>query len=404
MKVLVLHNRYQQRGGEDLAVESEDRLLTSMGHAVVRYHRSNTDIEQFTLFEKALLPASTLWSRKSFREARSTVRQEKPNVAHFHNTLPLISPSAYSACKDAGIPLVQTLHNYRLLCPAATFFRAAQPCELCLGKTVPWPGILHACYRDSRVSTGVVAAMLTMHRALGTWADLLDVYIALSEFAKNKFIEGGLPAGKIVVKPNFVHPDPGADRDPSDYALFVGRLSPEKGVGTLLAAWKQMGNSIPLLVLGDGPLRTELEAQVKTLGLSSVRFEGRVDRTAVFAAMKRARFLVVPSQCYENFPTTIVEAFACGLPTIAAGLGAIREIVADGHTGLHFDPGSSLDLAGKVDWAVVHPREMEAMGQAGRADYVGKYTAERNYLMLMDIYERAIELRLGRGSSRRTDP
>jgi glycosyltransferase involved in cell wall biosynthesis len=246
--------------------------------------------------------------------------------------------------------------------------------------------------------------MLTIHRALGTWADSVDAYIALSEFAKNKFIEGGLPASKIVVKPNFVEPDPGADRNPSDYALFVGRLSAEKGVGTLLAAWKQTRTRIPLLILGDGPLRAELEAQVKTLGLSRVEFRGYVDRTRVFAAMKRARFLVVPSQCYENFPTTIMEAFACGVPIIVAGLGAIPEIVTDQHTGLHFDPRSSLDLAGKVDWALAHPREMEALGQAGRAEYLAKYTADRNYGMLMNIYERAVESHFGSGSNRRTDP
>jgi glycosyltransferase involved in cell wall biosynthesis len=404
MKVLVLHSRYQQRGGEDLAVESEERLLTTKGHAVVCYHRNNQEIQRFTLLEKAFLPGTTVWSRKSMKEVRHTARQEKPNVAHFHNTFPLISPSAYAACRGAGIPVVQTLHNYRLLCPDANFFREGKPCEDCLGKITPWPGVFHGCYRRSRVSSGVAAAMLTIHRALGTWADSVDTYIALSEFAKSKFIEGGLPASKIVVKPNFVEPDPGADRNPSDYALFVGRLSAEKGVGTLLAAWKQTRTRIPLLILGDGPLRAELEAQVKILGLSRVEFRGYVDRTRVFAAMKRARFLVVPSQCYENFPTTIMEAFACGVPIIVAGLGAIPEIVADQHTGLHFDPRSSLDLAGKVDWALAHPREMEALGQAGRAEYLAKYTADRNYGMLMNIYERAVESHFGSGSNRRTDP
>jgi glycosyltransferase involved in cell wall biosynthesis len=389
----MLHDRYQYPGGEDRAVESEARLLTAAGHSVVRYDRNSADIQGFTILQKALLPTTALWSRKSLREVRRAVVQQQPHVAHFHNTFPLISPAAYSACRDAGIPVVQTLHNYRLLCPTATFLREGKPCERCLGKAVPWPGVLHACYRNSRAATGAVAAMLTVHRALGTWTEMVDIYIALSEFARDKFIEGGLPAAKIAVKPNFVDPDPGTDPDRSDYALFVGRLSHEKGLGTLLAAWQQIGDRMPLIVLGDGPLRCEFEAQSKNLGLSRVRFLGFVDRETTLATMKRARFLVVPSQCYENFPTTIVEAFACGIPVITASLGAMREVVADQNTGLHFYPGNSEDLAGKVDWAWRHPREMDAMGQAGRAEYLARYTGDRNFRTLMDIYERAIESR-----------
>jgi glycosyltransferase involved in cell wall biosynthesis len=404
MKVLILHSHYQWSGGEDSAVDSEEQLLTTAGHSVARYDRNNEDIQRFTIPQHALLPATTLWSRKSLTEVRQVLLQDRPNVAHFHNTFPLISPAAYSACRNAGIPVVQTLHNYRLLCPTATFFREGKPCELCLGRKVPWPGVLHACYRDSRAATGVVAAMLMVHRALGTWTEMVDVYIALSEFSRSKFIEGGLPAAKIVVKPNFVDPDPGTAREPTDYALFVGRLSREKGLGILLAAWKQIGDRIPLLVLGDGPLRGEFEAQVNSLGLSQVRFGGGVDRETVLAAMRRARFLVVPSECYENFPTIIVEAFACGIPIIAANLGATREMVVDQQTGLQFLPGSPEDLAAKVDWAWAHPSEMEALGQAGRAEYVAKYTGDRNLRMLTDIYARAMESRGTGVCTRQTKP
>jgi glycosyltransferase involved in cell wall biosynthesis len=403
MKVLMLHSHYQQSGGEDLAVESEEQLLSVAGHSVARYHRNNAEIEGLTVPQRALLPATTLWSRKSLREVQNVLLRDKPNVAHFHNIFPLISPAAYSACRRVGTAVVQTLHNYRLLCPTATFFREGKPCERCLGRKVPWPGVLHGCYRDSRTATGVVASMLTVHRALGTWEKMVDVYIALSEFARNKFIEGGLPAAKIAVKPNFIDPDPGIAREPSDYALFVGRLSREKGLGTLLAAWKKIGDRIPLLVLGDGPLRGEFEAQVKSLGLSRVRFGGFVDRESVLAAMRCARFLVVPSECYENFPTTIVEAFACGIPIIAASIGAIREMVVDQHTGVHFLPGSPEHLAAKLDWAWAHPLEMEALGQAGRAEYVEKYTGGRNLRMLIDIYQRAIESREAGVSIGRTE-
>jgi glycosyltransferase involved in cell wall biosynthesis len=393
MKVLALHNQYAEPGGEDLAVASEEQLLVSEGHTVLPYCRNNAEIERFTFVQKVFLPGTTIWSNKSFAVVRQFVRDHHPDVAHFHNTFPLISPAAYSACRSAGVPVVQTLHNYRLLCPAATFLRDGKPCECCMQKRFAWPGVRYACYRGSRTATGTVAAMLAVHRFLGTWTERVDLYIALSDFARGKFIAGGLPAAKIAVKPNFVHPDPGADRDVSDYALFVGRLSQEKGLRTLLAAWKQVGNKIPLLVAGDGPLRPELEALVQQLGLLGVRFLGHLDRQAVFAAMKRARFLVVPSECYENFPMTVVEAYACGTPTIAAGIGALKEIVADQRTGIHFAPGNVEDLACKAEWAWTHPREMEAIGQAGRAEFVAKYTADRNYRMLMDIYKRAIESR-----------
>jgi glycosyltransferase involved in cell wall biosynthesis len=392
MKVLVLHSPYTERGGEDLAVESEKQLLAAEGHTVLPYHRANRVIEDFTIVQKAVLPVTTIWSYKSFAEVRHFALQHQPDVAHFHNTFPLISPAAYSACRAVGIPVVQTLHNYRLLCPAATFFRDGKPCECCLGKEIPWPSMRYSCYRGSRAASGTVAAMVAIHRVLGTWAKRVDLYIALSEFARRKFVAGGLPARKIVVKPNFVHPDPGADRDVSDYALFVGRLSPEKGVGTLLAAWQQLQSKIPLLLVGDGPLRQDLETLVERLALAGVRFTGQLDRQAVFAAMKSARFLVVPSECYENLPMTVLEAFACGTPTIAPGFGAFQEIVADQSTGMYFAPGDAEDLVRKVEWAWTHPREMEKMGQAGRAEYLAKYTADRNYLMLMDIYRRATEL------------
>jgi glycosyltransferase involved in cell wall biosynthesis len=395
MKVFLVHNRYQHPGGEDQVVESEARLLKNAGHQVVRYDRDNREIQNYSMLQKLCLPATTIWSRQSLRDAQRILRDESPDIAHFHNTFPLISPAAYAACKEAGVPVVQTLHNYRLLCPAATFLRRGAPCELCLRKNVPWPGVVHSCYRESHAETGVVATMLAVHHAIGTWAKDIDLYIALSEFAKRKFIEGGILPSKIVVKPNFVDPDPGTDRNPQDTALFVGRLSSEKGVGTLLAAWKLIGDSYSLLVLGDGPLRSDLESGVKAWGLSNIRFGGLVAREAVWAAMKRARFLIVPSECYENFPTVIIDAFACGLPVIAARTGALQEMIEDQQTGRLFSTASPEDLAAKVQWAWTHPCEMETMGRAGRAEYLAKYTAGQNIRILTEIFDRVLQSQRG---------
>jgi glycosyltransferase involved in cell wall biosynthesis len=285
--------------------------------------------------------------------------------------------------------VVQTLHNYRLLCPAAIFFRDANVCEECFDHSL-WRGVLHGCYRDSRAETSAVALMLTVHRWLGTWSKMVDCFIALTEFSCKKFTEAGLPAEKIAVKPNFAHPDPGAREGRGEYALFAGRLSEEKGLGTLLATWERLNNRVPLEIVGDGPLRSTLQDEAQRRMMGSIHFCGWMPRDRTVAAMKQARFLVFPSEWYEGFPLTIAEALACGVPVISSRLGGMQEIVADGRTGLHFTPGDPEDLAVKVQWAWAHPEEMAAMGRAARAEYEAKYTAERNYAMLIEIYQRAI--------------
>jgi len=388
MKVLVIHNSYRQPGGEDILVEQERALLQHSGHEVIEYRRSNHETNILGLWGKFTLPKRVVWAGNTIQDLRALIHQEKPDVVHFHNTFLLISPSAYYACRETGVPVVQTLHNYRLICPTAIFYRDGHVCEDCLGKT-PWPSIVHACYCESRAKTGVVAAMLTVHRWLRTWQEQVDVYIALTEFARKKFIEGGLPSEKIVVKPNFVHPDPGIRDGKGLYALFVGRLSPEKGLRTLLRAWQSL-KVIPLKIVGDGPLMDEIRAYLKTHKMEWVELLGRCNHGEVLELMKGARYLVFPSECYENFPVATAEAFACGVPVIASRLGAMVEIVEDRRTGLHFEPGSPEDLAAKVEWAWTHPEAMSEMGREARREYEEKYTAEKNYKMLLDIYERAL--------------
>ncbi|RME69473.1 MAG: glycosyltransferase family 1 protein, partial [Chloroflexi bacterium] len=332
---------------------------------------------------------NAVWSRESQENIRRLIREKKPDVAHFHNTFLMVSPAAYYACKEAGVPVVQTLHNYRLICPGALLMRDGRVCEECVGRAVPWPGMVHACWRGSRLQTSVVTAMLTVHRAIKTWTEQVDFYIALTEFARRKFIEGGLPADKIVVKPNFITPDPGMGDHEENYALFVGRLSPEKGVQALLRAWRRL-RDVPLKVVGDGPLMKEVQEFVGREGLQEVEVPGRRPRDEVFRLMREARALVFPSEWYETFGMTIAEAFACGLPVIASRLGAMAEIVEEGRTGLLFEPGNPEDLAAKVEWAWSHPEEMAEMGREARREYTQKYTAERNYQILMDIYRRAV--------------
>jgi glycosyltransferase involved in cell wall biosynthesis len=388
MKVLLAHNRYRQTGGEDGVFFAERELLESTGHGVIEYTRHSDEIILDRLGGGARLAVETVWSQRTYRELRALIAHERPDVAHFHNIVPLISPSAYQACRNAGVPVVQTLHNYRLFCPAGSFYRGRRICEECVEHSL-LRSVRYACYRQSHAATAAVASMLAFHRWRDTWDETVDFYVALSEFSRRKFIEAGLPAEKILVKPNFVAPDPSAREGLGEFALFAGRLVPEKGVGTLLGAWGRLCGRVPLWVIGDGPLRPAVEAASQRCNGSGLRFAGGLARSDVLAAMRRARFVVFPSEWYECFPLVIVEAFACGVPVIASRMGAMEEIVDNGRTGLYFAPGDAEDLARKVEWAWTHLAEMETMGRAARAEYEAKYTAEWNHGMLMGIYARA---------------
>jgi glycosyltransferase involved in cell wall biosynthesis len=390
LRILLIHNRYQQPGGEDSVFEAEKRLLLDAGHSVIEYTRHNDEIADYGLWQKATLAPRTVWAWDSYHGIKSLLERERPDVAHAHNTFPLISPAAYYACWEARVPVVQSLHNPRLLCPGATLCREGKTCQECLGAAFPWRAVLHGCYRDSRAQTCTVAAMLGVHRWLDTWSQKVARYLVFTDFYRREFISGGLPAEKILTKPHFVAPDPGLRREPGAYALFVGRLATEKGVHTLLGAWQRL-TSVPLLVRGEGPLADEVRRFTGRYG-SNLKLVPRLGRSSLVSVMKRARFLVWPSEgYYETFGLVAVEAFACGVPVIASRLGAMAEIVEDGKTGLHFTPGDPEDLAAKVEWAWAHPREMEEMGRAGRAEYESKYTAQRNYELLMDTYHSAIQ-------------
>lgn len=294
------------------------------------------------------------------------------------------------------MPVVQTLHNFRLFCAAATLFRAGKVCEDCLGRS-PWRGAFHGCWRGSRLGSLAVARMIDVHRRRDTWSTKVDRYIALSAFARDRFVKAGLPPNKIVVKPNFVAdpglPDPGAE-DSRAGALFVGRLSPEKGIATLLAAWARL--EVPLAIAGDGPLRRAVEAAVAP----TASYRGRLSADEVREAIRTALLLVMPSECYENFPMVVAEAFANGLPVIASRLGAMAEIVEDGQTGLLFTVGDAADLADKVRWAVTHPKEMRAMGCRARQVYEKRYTPDANYQRLLTIYAEAMHGHHSRGDER----
>jgi glycosyltransferase involved in cell wall biosynthesis len=383
MQILSVHNKYQIRGGEDESRESEEKLLREMGHQVDVYEEDNQQASSLNPLNLAL---RTIWSQQAHNIIKQKLRGSSYNLVHIQNFFPLISPSVYYAAKEEGVPVVQTLRNYRLLCSNGLFFRDGQVCEDCMGKYIPYPGILHACYRENRVVTSVVVTMLSVHRAMNTWTKMVDIYIALTEFARQKMIEGGIPADKIFVKPNFVHPTPSIGEGRGGYALFVGRLSQEKGLDTLLAAWKHLKGRIPLKIVGDGLLADQVVAATKCL--SHVEWLGRRPMAEVYDLMGEAMMLIFPSKWYETFGRVAVEAFAKGTPVIAANIGAIAELVDSGRTGLHFRPGDPEDLAEQVEWVLANPAKLLQMRHEARAEFEAKYTAEKNYQKLMEIYAR----------------
>ncbi len=387
LRVISVYNRYQNRGGEEEVFELEGKLLNKHGHDVT-FVTENV-CNPHGVIESTKLASDVIWSSSWYRRFKALLKEKRPQLVHVHNTFPTISPSVYYACREADVPVVQSLHNPRLLCPAATLHRQGHTCEDCLGKLVPWPGILHGCYQNSRKRTSVVAAMLTVHRCLDTW-ELIDIFIVFTDFYRRKFIQAAFPENKIVVKPHFVDPDPGLKSNRGDYALFIGRLSPEKGIRTLLGAWQQL-RDIPLKIRGNGPLIGEVQDFAAQNRRWIEVLPDRLLPPQLANLMRGARFLVWPSEgYYETFGLVAIEAFAFGVPVIASGTGAMAEIVADQQTGLHFTAGDPDDLARKVEWAWTHPNEMEVIGRSARCEYEAKYTAERNYEMLVEIYQRAL--------------
>lgn len=378
LKVLVAHNTYQHRGGEDSVVEAEIALLRSQGHEVATYFRHNDDIAVMSLPAAA---QQTLWSSRTTSELAELIRTFRPDVIHAHNTFPLISPALYWAAQQAGVPVVQTLHNFRLMCLNGLFLREGRVCEDCQGR-LPWRGVVRKCYRGSGAASAVLASMLTLHRGLGTYRNKVARYIALNDFCRNKFVEGGLPAARFVVKPNFVD-FPAPEELARHGLLFVGRLSVEKGVSTLTSAAKLLPNA-RLRVAGDGPESALLD------GVHGLVHLGSLPGELVRREMNAAIALVVPSIWYENFPRTIVEAFATGLPVIASRIGALADLICEGETGLLFEPGNPDDLAKKMAWALADPERMAEMGRKARAQYEAEFSADVNYQQLMAIYEDVI--------------
>jgi len=386
MRVLVAHNRYRFSGGEDSVVRNEIEMLQAAGHEVATLEADNRVIEG--TMAKVAAAGSAFHSPRSRRRMDSIVREFQPDVVHVHNWFPLLSPSVITAAAERGVPVVQTLHNFRMVCAAANLFREGSICCDCLGKNLPVAPVLHGCYAGSRLGSATVTAAFAWHRLAHTWKSV-SIFIVLSKFQRDLLVRGGLDASKTVVKPNFVRRF-GLDAvgtGKGGFALFAGRLVPEKGIRTVLRAWEE-NSHLPLLkIMGDGPLENEVRA--RSLRLPHVEYLGQQPRPAVAEAMGDALALVFASEGFEAFPLVILESFAAGTPVIAANLPSLAELVDDGETGLRFEPGDACDLAAKVGLIRAVTGAYQEMRLRCRLIYEQRYTETVNYGLLMDAYARA---------------
>jgi glycosyltransferase involved in cell wall biosynthesis len=383
MRILIAHNRYKFAGGEDTVMASEVEMLRAAGQDVKLFEADNKTIDG--IVTKISAAGSLFHSFSSSRRMTPVMQEFRPDILHVHNWFPLLSPSIISAADSMGVPVVQTLHNFRMFCANGILYRNGRICDDCAGKTFPLGGVIHECYSDSRVGSALVSAAFSYHRLAHTW-DRVSTFIAVSEFQRNLLIRGGIHPAHIVVKPNFVK----NARNPGDgnggYALFVGRLTPAKGIRTVLKAWSENKIPIRLKIMGDGPLANEVREQAETL--HQVEYLGQRSLDEVYAAMAGARFLIFPSEWYEPFALTIVEALSCGTPILAADLASVAELVQVGRTGFRFTPGDADDLAAKASMFLADAATYCEMRRQCRTLYEARYTDAINYKLLMDIYER----------------
>ncbi|MEI6437737.1 MAG: glycosyltransferase family 4 protein [Candidatus Omnitrophota bacterium] len=384
MKITQFHNRYIFPGGEDAVASGEAALLRSNGHEVIAYHRANKEADSFSLAQRAgFYLRDAFFSRKTYDEVRGLLARERPDIAHFHNAFFMIGPAAYQACFDAGVPVVQTLHNFRFLCANGVFYRDGHPCQDCLSLGVG-AGIRHGCWHDSVPATFWMTRVIGEYEKRGILKKIAR-FIVLGEFSKSRFLAAGWPLEKLLVKPNALDVDPGVAPYRGAYVLYAGTFQSYKGVQTLLKAWAARSWPVPLKLAGSGPL----EASLRGLNGPGVEFLGQQPADEVMALIRGASCVVVPSECYENFPRVILEAYACGVPVVASRLGAMEELVHSGETGALFTPGDAQDLGRQLDVMLSDPAAAGRMGERARAVFEERFTSGAVYRRMMDIYEQA---------------
>lgn len=395
MKVLLVHNFYRSSSpsGEDAVFHNEKTMLEKNGSEIIEYTKHSDVLAGKGNIGLLKTSYEMAWSKKTYKELSKIIKETRPDIAHFHNTFPLISPSAYAACRDASVPVVQTLHNFRLICPGALLLRDSKPCESCLDGSL-LPAFKYRCYRDSRLATAALIRMLLINRQKNTYTQLVDRYIALTNFAASRFIKSGFPSEKITVKSNFLPHSPATGTGEGEYAVYVGRLSPEKGVRTLVQAWQDINNDKKLIILGDGPSAGELKTLIDANNLN-IELGGYRNKQEILSIVADAAVQIIPSEWYEGFPMVVLEALSCGTPIIASDIGSLGEIIENNTFGFKFEAGNPTSLANTInDLFDMYDNNKNAylsFRNRAKDEFDDKYIEEINFKVLKHIYTQVIE-------------
>ncbi len=384
MRILIGHNRYQWHGGEDAVVSAEVALLRSYGHEVVEFIVDNETLIQSFKRNPFHAVFNFFWSTPSYQRLSHVLEEFKPDVAHFHNIYFVLTPSVYAACRRKSVAVVQSLHNFRMFCANGLMFRDGHLCRDCLVGS-PLSGIRHRCYKNSRFASMVVTALTGWHRMRHTFDRHVDYFITATAFTRSQYVQAGLDVKQICIKPNVYYPDVDYQVPEGKYALYVGRLSDEKGVMGMLNAFKKITH-IPLTIVGDGPLRPQVQQALQDPQLDHVRWLGRLDDDALKQAMRGAKMLIVPSTCYENFPRVVVEGYAFGLPIVAFAQGSFNDIVSP-QVGVLVKSGAWEDFPAAVDmcWQFTAQQHQQV-----RHVYERDFSPMANYQQMINIYNQAI--------------
>ena len=387
-RILILHAEYRTKGGEETVVDTECALLRRHGHTVARLGWSNNDIPVDGAVASARAAVNCVWNRSAQRKVREAIARDAPDVVHVHNTFPIASPAVILAAVDMGVPVVQTIHNFRLACVNGMLFRDGKPCEVCVGGSV-LKGALYGCYRGSRAASVAVAAMIELHRAMGTWKEKVSHFLAVSERVREILIRSGIPSARITVRAHCLEADPGVGDHAGGYALIASRLSAEKGITTAIAAWRRANIGGQLVIAGDGP---ELE-HVRALSSEHprIRVLGRVSRPELMTLMSNARLLLVPSLWDEPAapPLVAVEAIATGLPVLASAAGGLGEWVRSTGVGWTAPPGDVEAWADALRSINADDAEIRARGRAAREEFLRSHSASGCIKVLVETYDNA---------------
>jgi glycosyltransferase involved in cell wall biosynthesis len=396
VKILLVHNFYGSTApsGENTAFVSESNLLRNRGHSIAEFTRHSDELLQQGLYGTVRGALGTVWNPVSLRKLKSALREIRPEIVHVHNTFPMLSPSVLYATSELNIPTVMTLHNYRIGCSAATALRKDEPCTLCLDRKSVLPALRYGCYRDSRLATLPVSLMIALHNAKNTWKKNVDAFITLTEFQKEKMLQFGIPEASLFVKPQFLEnpPEPLPWQRRDSKAVFIGRLYAAKGIHILINSWKKWGkNAAPLEIIGDGPMRNELmSAAGKSEAASSISFLGNLSHAEAMRRLASAKLLILPSLCFEGFPMVVQEAYAYGVPIAASNIGSLPYLIAENRTGTLFTSGNAESLLASVQSLLADDKQLRILGAQAKQEFDSKYTAGKNYDILMRIYASAV--------------